>query len=119
MSCLSDLVAVQRSLAALPPMPKAYLRDDDRARRHLNVLEAVTRALGRDPFPPVVDGTVDRLTGIPIYLDPDVAPNVLEFRWPDGRVETVDLGEGGRASFTAPGPLTRSWFADLDRLIDP
>lgn len=31
------------------------------------------------------------MTGIPIWLDPDVPPGVLEFRWPDGRVERIRL----------------------------
>lgn len=63
---LADLAHAQRLIDAIdtPTLPAAYLRDAI----HLRVLEAVTRAVGRDPFPAA--GTVGRLTGIPIYLDP-------------------------------------------------
>lgn len=80
---LDDLLDAQRLIRSLPPLPEAFLRD----RVHLDLLAEVARVMGRDPFPSNV--AVAKLTGIPIYVDPAIPPGVIEFRWPDGRVEQV------------------------------
>lgn len=88
---LVDLRAAVRLVkeVSLQPLPEAYLHD----REHLSWLALVTRAAGREPFPSFADGSIARLTGIPIFIDPTVEPNVLELRWPDGKVEQIRLDQ--------------------------
>lgn len=72
--------------------------------------EAVTRAVGRDPFPKVADGTLEQFTRIPIYLDPDVPAGILEFRHADGRIERVAIPDGVVPAITPS--LGESWFGN-------
>jgi hypothetical protein len=104
-----DLRAAHELVRRWPPLPDAYLHDATR----LAFLEAVTRAAGRDPFP---SGTVDRLTGIPIFLDPDVEPDVLEFRWPDGRIERIRLAGDLYDEIRVPFPPV-DFLEDRPRLL--
>lgn len=75
---IDQLRAVDELARRLPQLPDAYLRDET----GLGFLAAVTRASGRDPYPP--PGSSAALAGIQIYLDPDMPPDVLELRWRDG-----------------------------------
>lgn len=102
---LAEAQALVKRSGLRTSRPEAYLRD----REHLAWLKLVTRDLGRDPFPSEAlrSGTIGRLTGVPIFLDPTVAPNVLELRWPDGRVSQINLASRN----VAEGRLARGQIA--------